>query len=79
MIRGDDGIQLPFRKSVLNGVEFLRLCSGQRVSYGWAELPPEGELCEEAARGLPEREMGSDLLVKRSTQRDAGNAKGPGP
>ena len=49
MIRGDDGLQLPFRKSALNGVEFLGLCSGQRVSYliqeGWlrqggCERPP---------------------------------------
>lgn len=39
MIRGDDGYELPFRKSTLNGVEFLGLLSGLRVSYqiqdGW--------------------------------------------
>jgi cold shock CspA family protein len=39
MIRGDDGYQLPFRKSTLNGVEFPDLFSGLRVSYqiqdGW--------------------------------------------
>ncbi len=38
-IRGDDGAQVPFRKSALNGVEFYALSSGQRVSYrvqdGW--------------------------------------------
>lgn len=59
MIRGNDGLQLPFRKSALNGVEFPGLCSGQRVSYliqeGWlgreavnvhplpADQPPENE------------------------------------
>ena len=39
MIRGDDGAQVPFRKSALSGVEFYALSSGQRVSYrvrdGW--------------------------------------------
>jgi len=39
VIRGDDGAQLPFRKSALNGVEFYALSSGQRVCYrlqdGW--------------------------------------------
>ena len=39
MIRGNDGVELPFRKSGLNGVEFRALFSGQRVSYriqeGW--------------------------------------------
>ena len=39
MIRGDDGAQVPFRKSSLNGAEFHMLSSGQRVSYrvqdGW--------------------------------------------
>lgn len=39
MIRGDDGEQVPFRKSALDGVEFQALSSGQRVSYriqeGW--------------------------------------------
>jgi len=39
MIRGDDGAQVPFRKSVLSGAEFHMLSSGQRVSYrvqdGW--------------------------------------------
>ena len=33
MIRGDDGEQVPFRKSVLSGVEFRALSAGQRVSY----------------------------------------------
>lgn len=33
MIRGDDGVQVPFRKSALSGVEFYALSSGQRVSY----------------------------------------------
>lgn len=39
MIRGDDGEQVPFRKSALQGVEFRTLSSGQWVSYriqeGW--------------------------------------------
>jgi len=39
MIRGDDGTQVPFRKSSLSGAEFHMLSSGQRVSYrvqdGW--------------------------------------------
>jgi cold shock CspA family protein len=39
MIRGDDGAQVPFRKSALSGVEFRALSSGQRVRYqiqdGW--------------------------------------------
>lgn len=39
MTRGNDDLQLPFRKSTLNGVEFLGNCSGQCVSYliqeGW--------------------------------------------
>jgi cold shock CspA family protein len=39
MIRGDDGEQVPFRSSVLHGVDFRSLSSGQRVSYriqeGW--------------------------------------------
>src|SRR5271169_5480472 len=39
MIRGDDGAQVPFRKSALSGAEFYVLSSGQRVSYqvqdGW--------------------------------------------
>ena len=39
MIRGDDGAQVPFGKSALNGVEFHALSSGQRVRYqildGW--------------------------------------------
>lgn len=38
-IRGDDGYQVSFRKSALNGVKFLSLFSGLRVSYqlqdGW--------------------------------------------
>lgn len=33
MIRGDDGIQVPFGKSALHGVDFRSLSSGQRVSY----------------------------------------------
>ncbi len=39
MIRGDDGAQVPFRKSALSEVEFCALSSGQRVRYqiqdGW--------------------------------------------
>ena len=39
MIRGDDGEQVPFRKSALSDVEFRALSAGQRVSYqirdGW--------------------------------------------
>lgn len=39
VIRGDDGAQLPFRKSALSGVEFYAPSSGQRVCYrlqdGW--------------------------------------------
>jgi cold shock CspA family protein len=60
MIRGDDGLQLPFRKSALNGVEFLGLCSGQRVSY----LIQEGWLGKEAVNvhrcqriNIPEMEI----------------------
>lgn len=33
MIRGDDGTQVPFRKSALSEVEFHALSSGQRVCY----------------------------------------------
>ena len=33
MIRGDDGEQVPFRRSALSGVEFRALSAGQRVSY----------------------------------------------
>jgi len=33
MIRGDDGAQLPFRKSALSGVDFYSLYSGQMVYY----------------------------------------------
>jgi cold shock CspA family protein len=33
MIRGDDGVQITFRKSALNGVDFYALSSGQRVCY----------------------------------------------
>lgn len=49
MIRGDDGAQIPFRKSALSGVDFYALSSGQRVCYrvhdGWlgkeaVEVPP---------------------------------------
>jgi cold shock CspA family protein len=39
MIRGDDGTQVPFRKSALSEVEFQALSSGQRAGYriqdGW--------------------------------------------
>ncbi len=39
MIRGDDGEQVPFRKSELHGADFRSLSSGERVSYriqeGW--------------------------------------------
>jgi cold shock CspA family protein len=49
MIRGDDGVQLAFRKSALNGVEFPGLCSGQRVSY----LIQEGWLGREAVNVRP--------------------------
>ena len=39
IIRGDDGAQIPFRKSALSGVEFYSLSSGQMVYYrirdGW--------------------------------------------
>jgi cold shock CspA family protein len=50
MIRGDDGVQLPFRKSALNGVEFLGLSSGQRVTY----RIHEGWLGKEAVEVNPE-------------------------
>jgi len=33
IIHGDDGAQLPFRKSALIGIEFRALSSGQRVCY----------------------------------------------
>jgi cold shock CspA family protein len=49
MIRGDDGLQLPFRKSALKGVGFLGLSSGQRVSY----LIQEGWLGREAVNVHP--------------------------
>ena len=49
MICGDDGVQLPFRRSALNGVEFLGLRSGQRVSY----LIQEGWLRREAVNVHP--------------------------
>jgi cold shock CspA family protein len=49
MICGDDGYQLPFRKSTLNGVEFLSLFSGLRVSY----LIQEGWLGREAVNVHP--------------------------
>lgn len=39
MIRGDNGLQLSFRKSALNGIDFRSLTSGRRVCYrvqeGW--------------------------------------------
>lgn len=39
IIRGDDGEQVPFRKSALHGIDFGVLSSGQRVGYriqkGW--------------------------------------------
>ncbi len=39
MIRGDDGAQVPFRKSALSGAEFHTLSLGQKVCYriqdGW--------------------------------------------
>jgi len=54
MIRGDDGAQVPFRKSGLSGVEFRALSSGQRVSYqiqdGWL-----GKEAVEVRPVLPER------------------------
>jgi len=34
MIRGDDGAQVPFRKSALSGAEFHTLSSGQRSATG---------------------------------------------
>jgi len=36
MIHGDDGAQVPFRKSALSGAEFHTLSSGQKVSY-WVQ------------------------------------------
>jgi cold shock CspA family protein len=33
MIRGDDGTQVPFRKSALTGVEFCSLTSDEKVYY----------------------------------------------
>ena len=54
MIRGDDGAQVPFRKSALSGVEFRALSAGQRVSYqiqdGWL-----GKEAVEVRLVLPER------------------------
>jgi cold shock CspA family protein len=56
MIRGDDGVQVPFRKSALSGVEFYALSSGQRVNYrvqdGWLgreAVDVRPTLCEKAA------------------------------
>jgi len=49
MIRGDDGAQLPFRKSALSGVGFHTLSSGQKVSY-WVQ---DGWLGKEAVEVQP--------------------------
>ena len=49
MIRGDDGVQVPFRKSALSGAEFHTLSSGQRVSY-WVQ---DGWLGKEAVEVQP--------------------------
>jgi cold shock CspA family protein len=49
LIRGDDGAQLPFRKSALSGVEFYALSSGQRVRY----LVYDGWLGKEAVEVRP--------------------------
>ncbi len=57
MIRGDDGAQVPFRKSALNGVEFHRLSSGQRVRY----RIQEGWLGREAVEVRP-------LLVEKAAE-----------
>jgi cold shock CspA family protein len=39
LIRGNDGIELPFRRSSLSGMDFPALFAGQRVCYrvqtGW--------------------------------------------
>ncbi|MEK9139165.1 MAG: hypothetical protein AAB393_18750 [Bacteroidota bacterium] len=59
MIRGDDGLQLPFRKSALNGVEFDALFSGQKVSY----RVQEGWLGNEAVEVRP-------LPVERAAKKD---------
>lgn len=55
MIRGDDGEQVPFRKSTLHGVDFRSLASGQLVSY----RIKEGWLGKEAVevRPLPAKEI----------------------
>ncbi len=49
MIHGDDGAQVPFRKSALSGAEFQTLSSGQRVSY-WVQ---DGWLGKEAVKVQP--------------------------
>lgn len=58
MIRGDDGLQLSFRKSALNGIEFRSLTSGQRVCY----RVQEGWLGKEAVDVCP---LPTDAAVKR--------------
>jgi cold shock CspA family protein len=59
MIRGDDGVQIPFRKSALSGVEFYSLSSGQRVYYrirnGWL-----GREAVEVRPGLVEKGAEND-------------------
>lgn len=49
IIRGDDGAQVPFRKSALSGAQFHTLSSGQRVSY----LVQDGWLGKEAVEVRP--------------------------
>ncbi len=58
MIRDNDGTQLSFRKSALNGVEFRALFSGQRVCY----RIQEGWLGREAVEVRP-------LPVERAAQK----------
>ena len=49
MIRGDDGAQVPFRKSALSAAEFHTLSSSQRIIY-WVQ---DGWLGKEAVEVQP--------------------------
>ncbi len=69
MIRGDDGAQVPFRKSALSGAEFHTLSSGQRVSY----RVQDGWLGKEAieVRPLPMQRIARPRLKRSGWQRCA--------
>ena len=66
MIRGDDGAQVPFRKSALSGAKFHTLSSDQRVSY----RVQDGWLGEEAVevQPLPIEGIAGQAGTKRSAK-----------